>query len=85
MSVEIITDDFLGRRVVRTIAAEAVHRLRPKTIYRRGALASAAHEFRASTALGRLRRFQPIVRNRAQRDGPSRGTAPAWERDAQAA
>jgi len=33
MSVEIIIDDFLGRRVVWTIAGEAVQRLRPKTMY----------------------------------------------------
>jgi hypothetical protein len=32
MSVEIIMDDCLGRRVVWTIACEAVQRLRPKTI-----------------------------------------------------
>jgi hypothetical protein len=31
MSVEIIIDNFLGRQVVWTIAAEAVQRLRPKT------------------------------------------------------
>ena len=33
MSVEIIIDNFLGRQVVWTIAAEAVQRLRPKTMY----------------------------------------------------
>jgi hypothetical protein len=33
MSVGIIIDDFLGRRAAWTIAAEAVQRLRPKTMY----------------------------------------------------
>ena len=32
MSLEIIIDDFRGRRFVWTIAAEAAQRLRPKTM-----------------------------------------------------